>query len=650
MEDPIELTPELLADFYAECEEQLANVRTQLVALEHAPSAADATVESIYRSIHSFKGNAAIVGLASAEQLAHAAEALLRRLTRHEAAWTPAVLDLLARAAQRLEATVEAFRTEQPLPPVADLVGEITPDSGAPAVGAVNATPITRPAGESASAETAGGPPGTEWRVTFRPTPELDARGINVTTVRARLASVGRITSAKPSIEGAGKVAFEFVVVTAEAPDLDAWAADGTDWQRSAPPAAETAPDNTLLNAPKHIVRVDLARLDELMRIVGEMVILRSRLQERIAQAVGDIAPFQEVNLGLIRSLRDLRAAIVRVRLVPVVEIFSRLPFVVRDLIRGTDKRVRIVIEGQDTEIDKYLVERLKEPLLHLVRNAVSHGIEAAADREARGKAGEATLRLTAEAAGDAVLIRVRDDGRGVDADDVVARARAAGLAVPETVDERAILRLICTPGFSTRDEADRAAGRGVGMAVVDTAIRDLGGMLSLHTMPGEFTEFTLRLPLTLSIADTFIVAAGDHRCAVPQGAVQEIVQMSVSDIRQLNEAEAGPFRGQLVPVVRLRRWFSLPAASAELLPVLVLNTERGLTGLLVDRIVGQREVVVRPVRDPLLRVPGVTGATELGDGRPVLILDPATLSEAAAAIPPARHGAGRPALSSLAP
>jgi two-component system chemotaxis sensor kinase CheA len=643
-DDRFELRAELLEDFFAECDEQLSNVRTQLGTLEEAREDGPpmtAALASVYRSIHSFKGNAAIVGLTPAEHLAHAAETLLRRLTRREAPVTEDTLDLLGSVGDRLEQMIAAFRARHPLPEAGDLLERLGHES-TQEVAAAEPLPPRNGEPDLASAdpvEDARARGFETWRASFAPSPALDARGVNVNSIRTRLGALGEIISATPQIKDGGKVIFDFALALRGIPtDLAAWEADGVTFSAAtAPPAAgerTSAPAEAVRAAAApagagHIVRVDLSRLDELMRITGELIIHRSRLQDRIAQDAGTGGGLQEVNVAFMRSLRELRDAIVRVRLVPVLEIFSRLPFVVRDLSRDHGKKIRLVLEGQDTEIDKYIVERLREPLLHLVRNAVSHGVETPEERVAAGKPPEATLLLRASTAGDLVQIQIRDDGRGIDAEKVAVRARASGLDVPGTPGEPELLRLICTPGFSTRDTADRAAGRGVGMAVVDTTLRELGGSLVLSTVAGQFTQFTARLPLTLSIADVLLVSAADHVCAVPQGNVEEIVLLPATEIRLINQAEVGPYRGGLLPLVRLGSLFGdRPAETAEL-TVLVIQTERGACGLTVDRVQGQREVVIRPMNDPMLRVPGMAGATELGDGRPVLVLDTTTLQQA---------------------
>lgn len=622
-----ELRPELLDDFYAECDEHLGHLRAQLATLAHSlgrSEANPAALESLYRGMHTFKGNAAIVGLAAAEQLAHATENLLRSLSRRETSLSEPILDLMGHVVHRLEQVVTTFRLQQPMPGTQDLLAQLAKFQPAAPAAARDVEP--------AAAAPAPASRAFNWRATFSPSPELDRRGVNINSVRARLAALGEIVSAAPMIQG-GKMSFDFTLALREAPaDLATFAADGIALRNDEPaePAAGGPAPSHMFIAPSHIVRVDLSRLDDLMRIAGEMVIHRSRLEERLAKVTGDRSGLQEVNLALTRSLRDLREAITRVRLVPVAEIFSRLPFVVRDLARETGKRVRLVLEGQETEIDKYLVERLKEPLLHLVRNAISHGVEGPAERRTAGKPEEATLQLRAAAVGDSVVLTIRDDGRGIDPQQVAQRAAAAGLRVPEHVDETAVLGLICSPGFSTRDEADRTSGRGLGMAVVANTVRELGGSLALETSPGKGTTFSLRLPLTLSIAETFIVSAGGQTCAVPQGFVEEIVQIETSDVRAINRVEVVPYRTGVLPLVRLRALFGAEPSASRQLPVLVVSSERGSAGLVVDRVHGQREVVVRPMQDPLTRVPGISGATELGDGKPVLILDAATLTRGA--------------------
>ncbi len=635
-----ELRTELLDDFYAECDEQLSLVREQLLLLEasFAASASNpAALESLYRGVHSFKGNAAIVGLGSAETLAHAVEGLLGSLTRGESDVSAATLDLVARAAHSLEQIVTAFRLKHPAPDITALLDGLEPYDGAsPSPLGSPSRPVTVPTAQKALL-----PGETSWRVLFSPSAELDARGINVTAVRARLAQAGEVVSSAPRIQPGGVMQFDFTLIRLGPPtEIETWAADGITWEQINAVAEPVLVDEdraadiaggSMFIAPSHVVRVDLGRLDELMRITGELVVHRLQLEERIARFASGDAGLQEVNHGLARLLAELRSAITRVRLVPIGEVFTRLPFVTRDLTRETGKRVRLVIEGEDTEVDKFLVERLKEPLLHLVRNAVSHGIELPDVRAARGKPPEAVVLLRASAVGDTVVIQIRDDGRGVDLTRVAERAHALGLPVPEPLDHAALLNLLCASGFSTRDHADRTAGRGLGMAVVAETVRDLSGTLTLETEPGAWTQFTIRLPVTLSITNTFVVSVGAVTYVVPRSFIGEVMQVFTRDIRRLEDVDFIAYRDGVLPLVRLRTLFGADSDEGAQVAILVVSSDEGLSGLVVDRIKGQREVVVRPMRDPLIHVRGISGATELGDGEPVLILDPIALTQARA-------------------
>jgi two-component system chemotaxis sensor kinase CheA len=378
---------------------------------------------------------------------------------------------------------------------------------------------------------------------------------------------------------------------------------------------------------------VDLGRLDELMRLVGELVIDRSRLEDglrRVERALpaAEWRSLQEIGQAMERHLRDLREAVMRVRMVPVGEVFDRMRFVVRDLARDSGKQVRLEVSGQETEIDKYVVERMMDPLLHLVRNAVSHGLEMPEERVARGKSPEGMVRLSASAVGDYVAIEVEDDGRGIHLAEVAARARALGLlAEGVVVGPHNLLDILCAPGFSTRTDADVASGRGVGMAVVRGVVQELGGTLSLESWPGQGTRFLIHLPLTLAIVDALLVRVGDQTYAVPQPSVREIIEVRPEEIQRVGSDEITSYRGRALPLVRLSGIFRRNESSDHAPYALVVGSGLDTVGLLVDRVVSKREIVVRALSDPLVRVPGIAGATDLGDGRAVLILDVAALA-----------------------
>jgi two-component system chemotaxis sensor kinase CheA len=334
------------------------------------------------------------------------------------------------------------------------------------------------------------------------------------------------------------------------------------------------------------------------------------------------------------RQLRDLRDGVMRVRMVQVGEIFDRMQFVVRDMARESGKRVIVDVVGQETEIDKFLIERLMDPLLHLVRNAVSHGLERPDERRAAGKPPEGRLTLRATATGENVSIEIADDGRGIDVERVAERARATGLLAPGVpLDDARLLEVICYPGFSTRAEVDRESGRGVGMDVVKSTVEALTGTVSLSTEKDRGSRFCLELPLTLALADVLIVTVRGQTYAVPQSTVREVFEVEPSAVRALERNEIIAHRGGALPLFRLSEFFNLPEPkqpSNGRFHVFVTGTGTNALGIAVDRIVGHQEIVVRTIGDSLVQVPGIAGATDLGDEKVVLILDVPALRRSA--------------------
>jgi two-component system, chemotaxis family, sensor kinase CheA len=620
-------------DYHAESEEHLTTVRRILLEIEPRAGTRTASpdlLNELFRSFHSLKGLSGMVELREAELLAHHMESYLRLLGTQSVVLSSEGIGELIDGTHALEQVIAARRQGQPLPDVEPVLARLIELSGSSQPSA----PVARPV------EDVQPPVPDRWIVRFVPSQALAARGINVDRIRADLRKAGQIERATPRVDKQGGISFEFVVAGAlDALDAEEWRERGVTFEPGMPPAPVVAPDAEGASAaaagttsaaalPSHFVRVDLARLDELMRLIGDLVISRARLAEALARVPQDESSVEwravhEHSASIERHLRDLREGVVRVRLVPVGEIFRRMPFVVRDLAREADKKVRLEVVGEDTEIDKFLIERMMDPMLHLVRNAVSHAFETTAERRAAGKSEEGTLTLSAAAVGEVVVIEVSDDGRGIDTAAVAKRARAARLPVPEgTLDSAALLEILCAAGFSTREEADRASGRGVGMSVVMTTVRELGGSLTLDTVPGQGSRFAIELPLTLAITDAIIGVVGDQTFAVPQSAVREVIEIDPGAVRIMERHELVPYRGGVLPLLRLTSLFGLKGRPRPLLHALVAGQGTSAVGLVVDRIVGQREIVVRALSDPLVKVPGVSGATDLGDGRVVLILD----------------------------
>ena len=628
-----EFFDQFLDDYYAECDEHLVAIRRSLVALEDDVNTrtVDRTqLDNLFRSFHTLKGISGMVGLSAAEQLAHHLESYLRELREGTVVLTAAGFEAVATSVSLLEGVIDAHRNAQPVPPIGDVVERlqaVSTDSATSNIKTSTAEPETAESQNTA----------TRWQIEFTPTAELAERGINVNSIRSRLQAIGELLQAKPVVKGAGEIAFEFIIATnADDPTLKSFESDGLTFKPAPIDIAPRAKEPVPTIAPASVVRVDLDRLDELMRIIGELVISRTRLEEQLSE-LKRVTPapvwrsLQETSSGMARQLRDLRESVMRVRMVQIGEIFERMTFVVRDLARESGKKILVQFSGGDTEIDKFLVERMMDPFMHLVRNAVSHGLETVAEREAQGKRSEGLLSLSAMTAGERIVIKIADDGRGIDRNVVIERANARGLnhANAET-DDAALLDLISTPGFSTRDEADRESGRGVGMEVVRKAIEELGGRISMATKVGEGTAFTIELPLTLAVAEALIVSVNGQRFAVPQSAVREVMEVESASTKILENNEIVPYRGKVLPLLRLARVFEMNYQRGEKFHVLVIGEEANAVGLAVDRILGQREIVVRAIKDPLAQSQGIAGATELGDQRVVLILDIGALRQLA--------------------
>ena len=613
---------QFLGDYFAECDEHLVSIRRCLVTLEDAvdSGAVDRTLlDDLFRSFHTVKGISGMVGLSAAEQLAHELESYLRELREGTAGLNQPGFEALVAGVSTLENVINARRNDQPIPEIDATTNRL---KAIAAERSPQSQPATREVSETDSSV-------ARWQVEFTPTAELSERGVNVNSVRARLQEIGELVQAKPVVKGAGGIAFQFVVATsADETTLKSLEADGLTFEplKVEPIKEAKASLPVPAIAPASVVRVDLDRLDDLMRIIGELVISRTRLDDQLKE-LKQTTPatlwrsLQETSLSMGRQLRDLRESVMRVRMVQIGEIFERMTFVVRDLARESGKKIIVQLSGGETEIDKFLVERMMDPLMHLVRNAVSHGFETVEEREAQGKRSEGLLTLSAMTAGERIVIKIADDGRGMDRKLVAARAGDRGPGDIE-IDDATLLDLICSPGFSTKDEADRESGRGVGMDVVKKAVEELGGRLSLATKVGAGTTFTIELPLTLAIADALIVSVNGQKFAVPQSAVREVMEVESAATRVLENNEIISYRGKVLPLLRLARVFEMNYQRDRNFHVLVIGDETNSVGLAVDRIIGQREIVVRAIKDPLAQSKGIAGATELGDQRVVLILD----------------------------
>ncbi len=390
-------------------------------------------------------------------------------------------------------------------------------------------------------------------------------------------------------------------------------------------PAAPAAADKAVANEVETTVRVDTARLDDIMNMVGELVLVRNRLvrlglnsdNEAMAKAVS--------NLDVVTA--DLQSAVMKTRMQPIKKVFGRFPRLVRDLARTLKKEINLELVGEETDLDKNLVEALADPLVHLVRNSVDHGIESPEQREASGKSRGGKIILAAQQEGDHILLSISDDGNGMDPDVLRAKAVEKGVMDKDAADrlsESDCYNLIFAPGFSTKTEISDVSGRGVGMDVVKTKISQLNGIINIYSTKGQGTKIVIKVPLTLAIMPTLMVMLGNQAFAFPLVNVNEIFHLDLSRTNVVDGQEVVIVRDKALPLFYLKRWL-VSAADHDEQPeghVVILSVGTQRIGFVVDQLVGQEEVVIKPLGKMLQGTPGMSGATITGDGRIALILD----------------------------
>ncbi|MFK2914969.1 chemotaxis protein CheA [Pseudomonas sp. 3HC3] len=393
----------------------------------------------------------------------------------------------------------------------------------------------------------------------------------------------------------------------------------------AAPRAPAPAAEKHAASEAETTVRVDTARLDEIMNMVGELVLVRNRLV-RLGLNSGDEAMSKAVsNLDVVTA--DLQTAVMKTRMQPIKKVFGRFPRLVRDLARQLKKEINLELVGEETDLDKNLVEALADPLVHLVRNAVDHGIEMPAEREASGKARTGRVVLSAEQEGDHILLSISDDGKGMDPNILRAKAVEKGLMdkdAAERLSESDCYNLIFAPGFSTKTEISDVSGRGVGMDVVKTKISQLNGSINIFSAKGQGSKIVIKVPLTLAIMPTLMVMLGNQAFAFPLVNVNEIFHLDLSRTNVVDGQEVVIVRDKALPLFYLKRWLVQGQVHEEQheghVVILSVGTQR--IGFVVDQLVGQEEVVIKPLGKMLQGTPGMSGATITGDGRIALILD----------------------------
>ena len=556
---------ELLNDFFMEAREHLANIETQLLAVEQDPNNRDA-VHTIFRGFHTIKGLAGFLELAAIQNVAHEVETALDLARNGQLAITPEVIDVVLAASDYLKTELQNS--------------------------------------------------------------ELAARGGSLGCAADSTQLLGRVRAlgaSKPAVEEtpiappAAPQAVKPDVAPAEHMDSDA-APKGT----PEPATAEAAPaEAKKQSAEARAVKVDTAKLDFLVDMVGEMVIAQSLLRH---DATLINARVQRNLMQLSRITGEVQKTAMSMRMVPIGHLFSRMARLVRDLSRKGGKQAELVVTGEDTELDRTIVEDLGDPLMHMVRNSADHGIESTEERIQAGKNPVGRIGLKAYHQAGYITIEVSDDGRGLDREKILHKARQKGL-VSETAEltDREVFNLIFEPGFSTADQVTDISGRGVGMDVVRKHVQKMRGRIDIQSQKGVGTTFFIKLPLTLAIIDGLVIGVGQERYIVPIFAVREMFRPGAESVKTVQgRSEMVLVRNTLLPVVRLHRKFNVQPKTAEISEglLIVAETSGKTFCLMVDEFIGKQEVVIKSLGEQFKQVAGIAGGAILGDGRVGLILD----------------------------
>lgn len=622
---------EFIQYFRDETEEILQTIDSELLRLERYVDLGTIDVEivnALFRGLHTVKGSAGMLEFKDVQEVAHKLENLFDLLRKERMPLSEACINVLFEGRDILTDLVHAAVGEGDVPEgvpqfVARLdafaaVYESTavaidgkrPDPNADqleALSAVNTAEVDAFEAEIAALLAAA------------------ANG-NATPAAAPVAAASAIpVAAQPVATPAGPASAQPVSEPAKpAPVVTAPA-------KASPAPAATAP------AKNQTIRVDIERLDMLLNLVGELVINRTRISDiasTLARSIGDSSQtanvdglakdLAESSALLARTTNEIQESIMKVRMVPIGGVFDRFPRMVRDLAKARHKEVTLELNGGDTDLDKTIVDEVGEPIMHLVRNCVDHGIEDPDVREANGKPRSGTLQLNAYHEGNQVIVEIADDGGGIPLDKVRAKAIKSGLITEaDRPTDREIIDFIFAPGFSTAETVTDISGRGVGMEIVKKNILRLNGVFEVDSALGKGTKFTIKLPLTLAIIQALLVRVADELYSIPLDAVIESQRIDAADVRTVHGSEVITLRGQVVPLIRVGEFFELGnKRNPDKVMIVIVGLQGRQVGLVVDSFQGEQEIVIKPLSDVIGVIPGISGATILGNGSISLILD----------------------------
>jgi two-component system, chemotaxis family, sensor kinase CheA len=649
-------------EFTSEAEELLDTLSRDLVEFEaQGKNVRPEVVNKIFREVHSLKGLAGMLGFVEIAELSHNLEDMLDKLRMGKIPIQKDLIDLLYDSVDGLNRLVISINdpslaglvditnlstrihrtvTNQPAQKVEDPFAELTLDEQ-------TKKSLTEYEEHRLTENVRAG----KYILSVEQTFDFSDFDEKLRALTSALNDAGEVISTLPALDASGGAGIAFrllygstlndAAVAALAPEAKVGSLRKT--TSAVAPAIETAAvpeiaveEDLSLRSMSQTVRVDIAKLDHVMNIVGELIIEKTQLESLTRQLVAQQARMAAHELGKIarnldRKLSDLQKSVIETRMVPVGQIYSKLSRTVRKVARELHKEIDLVLRGEDTELDKMMVEELTDPLMHIIRNAIDHGIEPAAERVAAGKAPEGKVILNAYQQGNSVVLDVKDDGRGIDPERIRRIAVSRGIVgEKDAFDAQRALEVIFAPGFSTAAQVSEISGRGVGLDVVKKNIQDLKGTIDVISTPGQGSTFRISLPITLAIIQALIVRAGGEQFAIPLTSVEESLRIYSRDIRTVERREVFTLRDYTLPLLRLADAFGL-SDDHDHGPdtkwfVVVTRAGEKTVGLLVDALVRQQEVVIKSIGERLKTIPGIAGATDIGESDIVLVIDVGTL------------------------
>jgi two-component system chemotaxis sensor kinase CheA len=642
--------------FFDEADELLADMEQHLLELD--PLAPDIEpLNAIFRAAHSIKGGAATFGFSVLQETTHLLENLLDGARRQEMSLSTEIINLFLETKDIMQEQLDAYKTSQQpdaesfeyiCQALRQLALEAQQQQEAPAAQPAVQQPVVKPSAAPAAIEggmriSLNGLKASEIPLMLEELgnlgevkdPHQTEHSLDVTLLTS--ASEDDISAVLCFVLEPEQISFstptqsEPVIAEASLPEVAALP-EPAPVANAAPPAAKPveAPKARAKASESTSIRVAVEKVDQLINLVGELVITQSML----AQRSGTLDPVNHGDLlnsmsQLERNARDLQESVMSIRMMPMEYVFSRYPRLVRDLAGKLNKQVELTLQGSSTELDKSLIERIIDPLTHLVRNSLDHGIEEPATRIAAGKSAVGNLVLSAEHQGGNICIEVIDDGAGLNREKILAKAVSQGLAVSDSMSDEEVGMLIFAPGFSTAEQVTDVSGRGVGMDVVKRNIQEMGGHVEIRSQAGKGTTIRILLPLTLAILDGMSVKVNDEVFILPLNAVMESLQPQAEDLHPLAGGERVlQVRGEYLPLVELYRVFEVDGAKTDATQgiVVILQSAGRRYALLVDQLIGQHQVVVKNLESNYRKVPGISAATILGDGSVALIVDVSAL------------------------